>query len=349
MSTLTVSRNQSMECAKLVASFFVVAIHVPFPGDFGNVISCLSRFAVPMFFAISGYFSYGAGADKLAKRMAHIFQLNLIATLLCILSKYMRMSDWNAGMLLKLQQLMPSWENVAKWVFLHINPFSGELWYLTAIWFCYGAVWGYVRFFGEKPVCYRPLYIISLTLFLIRFAVGDLLRFSGVDIPFYIFRDGWFEGLPMFSMGIFLRQYRQQIFSNFQLTSKKLLLLFAAGFALSFLQWEQMGMMELPLGTVLQVAVLILLTAANPKLGTESAWKNTLIAKFGSLSTMVYILHYQIYEDYRDFFQYRFQEILGGKEEWLRPVVILSVTLVVSLLVGYILDAGKRLWARFAK
>ena len=51
-------RNYSLDALKLVASFFVVFIHVSFGGVFGEVIKALAGFAVPIFFLTSGYFSY---------------------------------------------------------------------------------------------------------------------------------------------------------------------------------------------------------------------------------------------------------------------------------------------------
>ena len=62
-------RNLSIECAKLIASFFVIFIHIPFPGTVGHGINCAARCAVPLFFAVSGYFSYRTPCGKLAKRL----------------------------------------------------------------------------------------------------------------------------------------------------------------------------------------------------------------------------------------------------------------------------------------
>lgn len=336
-----------MECAKLIASFFVVVIHVPFPGTFGNVVSCLSRFAVPLFFAISGYFSYGADCRKLSRRFVHILKLNLLATALAVFCQYQRLSGWDAGVLVKLRELMPAWDKVVRWIFLHVNPFSGELWYLTAIFACYGVLWCYVRSFGKKPVRYRPLFLTSIALFLIRFFAGDLLRFSGVEIPFYIFRDGWFLGLPMFSMGMFLRQYQQKILDVFPLSGQKFLLLFAAAFVLSFLQWQGMDRPELPLGTVMQVALLVLFTASHPVIGCSAGWWNKWVSRFGFLSTAIYILHYRFYEAYLEHLQPSVQTGIGEKEPYLLPVMMILFTLAVSILLCFLLEAAKTIRLRF--
>ena len=47
-------RNETLECCRILAAVFVVFLHVPFPGLLGKTVNCLARFAVPLFFAISG-------------------------------------------------------------------------------------------------------------------------------------------------------------------------------------------------------------------------------------------------------------------------------------------------------
>ena len=49
-------RFRSIDCMKGISCLAVVLIHYNFPGDLGIAIKTLSRFAVPVFFAISGFF-----------------------------------------------------------------------------------------------------------------------------------------------------------------------------------------------------------------------------------------------------------------------------------------------------
>lgn len=335
MSTITTSRNQTLELFKLMAAFFVVVIHVPFPGEFGNAMSCLSRFAVPLFFAVSGYFSFGVSRRKLGKRLGHILWLNLLATLLALARKYWALSHWDAGVLTKLKELLPTLEDWAQWALFHVNPFSGELWYLTAIAVCYGIFWCYVTFFGEEAPDYRPLYGAAAGLLLIRFAV-DWLCYGGLTLePYYLFRDGFFLGLPMFTLGLFLRQYQDRIIETFHLTGGGLTLLLLLGIGMSLLQWNGLGPAELPLGAVLQVAALLLLA---------SRWqcKAHFLAPLGACTTGIYILHYPIYQDYVTLFQPQAQQLLGTAEPWLRPLLIFTAALLVTLLLNALLRVGKR-------
>ena len=71
-------RNETLECCRILAAVFVVFLHVPFPGLMGRTVNCLARFAVPLFFAISGWFSYGAKPEKLLRRMGKILLLEAV-------------------------------------------------------------------------------------------------------------------------------------------------------------------------------------------------------------------------------------------------------------------------------
>lgn len=320
-------RNQSLECIRMIAAMFVVWMHVPFPGDFGNLVNCLARFAVPFFFAVSGYFSYGIMGGKIKKRFVQILKLNVIAIVFCVCIDCL-IAVFNGAMLSeKLLYLIPTVEDLAKWFFLHINPFSGHLWYLTAIAFCYGVLWIYCGFFAGKEPDYRMFYIAGFFLFLLRFTVADILAFGEVKLPYYLLRDGLYEGLPLFAMGLFLNQYGQRITENYNLSTGKLLVLFICGILLSLLQWKGLSIQEMPLGAVVQVGSLLLLTARHPNLFDSTKAGSWLVTQFQFLSTWVYILHCGVKDVYISFFQESFISVFTTREDWVYPIVVPFVTI----------------------
>ena len=75
MTKTPIRRNEAMELFKLLASVLVVFIHVKFPGTVGSVTVSLARLAVPVFLAISGWFSFGTKPERLLKRLGHILVL----------------------------------------------------------------------------------------------------------------------------------------------------------------------------------------------------------------------------------------------------------------------------------
>ena len=61
-------KNDCLNVCKGIAAFFIVFIHCNFPSPVGGMMNGLARFGVPLFFMVSGYFSYGKGMDTVKKR-----------------------------------------------------------------------------------------------------------------------------------------------------------------------------------------------------------------------------------------------------------------------------------------
>ena len=72
-------RNNCLNILKCIACIGVVFIHVPFPGILGTIVKYISTFAVPLFFMIAGYYSYGCTVDKIRKRFIKIVKILFFA------------------------------------------------------------------------------------------------------------------------------------------------------------------------------------------------------------------------------------------------------------------------------
>jgi surface polysaccharide O-acyltransferase-like enzyme len=76
-------RNYCLDFVKGIACVFVVFMHCEFPGYLGTFVQCISRFCVPFFFMVSGYFCYrstGCIVDY-KKKLKHIGSITLGATI----------------------------------------------------------------------------------------------------------------------------------------------------------------------------------------------------------------------------------------------------------------------------
>lgn len=334
-------RNQLLEFSKLIASFFVVCIHVPFPGTFGKIVTCLARFAVPMFFAISGFFSYQVGCDKLEKRILHIVKLNLVAIgvqitwRLCATILYGgSISDW-------LGTLFVSRQDLWKWLVLNVNPFGGHLWYLTSIFICYVFLWGYIRSYGKLVVNYRPLYFLCLCLAGIHFLLGEFSSVLGLDIPYEIPRGAMFLGLPMFGMGIFLRQFGDRFLQRTGMATWKILGMLFLFAIVSFFERLWFGSVELYLGTVGIVVMLMLLSWKCPQFCKGPV--GSLVSTFGSCSTVIYIVHIPVWEYYMGMWQLGLYQRLGEQEAMLRPLIVMGISLLIAAAVECCAGGSRRL------
>lgn len=315
-------RNQALECFKFLAAISIVYLHVALPGRAGKLVDCLSRFAVPLFFAISGYFAYGARCGKLGRRFWHVVKLNLLASFSLVLWDCLWAASCGGSAADVLRSSIPSVNQLINWFFFHGSPFRGHLWYLAAIAACYAVLIVYVGFFGDEAINYRPLYTLGAALFCIRFAATDMLSRAGLTIPFYLFRDGWFTGIPMFSLGIFLRQYQARLIQNYRLTTARLIGLFLIGVALSLMQYYALGSSELPIGAVIQVIALLLLSTRYPVIDGGLRPVRAVISCLGFLSTVIYIYQFCAYDFYARFFAGPVAGLMGGLEIYVRPLMI---------------------------
>ena len=162
-----------------------------------------------------------------------------------------------------------------------------------------------------------------------------------------LYRNGILLGLPMFSLGIFIREYRDKILETYRLSTSRLVLLLILGMIASVIQWRGMGVMELPFGTLLEVVALILLLDSTPVVMGSGKWACLVASKFGELSTYIYISHLfwvDIYTFYIKDHLYLFGE---GLLRYLSPVFIVLISFCSGVLWIVIKAMIERLFATF--
>ncbi len=326
-------QNQAMDLAKMVAAVLVILVHDPFPGRAGEFAILISRFSVPMFLAITGYFNYGASGKTVARRLKHILKLNIAAAVFYILVN--SFTAFSNGIpvreFLCWDIILPRIPALTRWAVMHVNPFSEHLWYLMAVTLCYGLLWVYVSAFGEKKVDYTPLYLIGVSFFAVLMLTAVLMPWAGMGVDSHVYRNGWLTGIPMFTLGIFLRQHGGSLRENLHLTDGKLLFAIAAGFALAICEWLCGTAGELCLGILALIPPLMLLLIGHPDLKIKSPLVNGFIAKFRGLSTGLYILHCGIISLYDLLLAEPMAAALGSLAGWVRPVAIIALSFLAAI------------------
>ena len=333
------TRNQSMDLAKLIASFFVVFLHVPFPGQIGQIIGCLARFAVPLFFILAGYFSFQASSRTLLRRLRHIFLLEVAGSVLQILWCLLSPLGWGGSITDGFYCLNLSFHQLLGWLLLNVNPFSGPLWFLNALLWCYGGLWLFTVIQKRQPISYRPLYILEAALLACHFLLSRFAPMLGLSVPYQLPRSALLLGLPLFFLGLLLGQSHTSLTgkcSSGQLTL--LMLLFGL---LCLLEQHFFGGAELYLGTLPMVIALILLTIQHPSLPAPAS-PHPLLSRLGPWSTGIYLIHLIVLDGYTVFLISKSTQILGSWEPFLRPLLILGGSLALSILWDCLLLAGKK-------
>ncbi len=342
-------RNQSIECFKMIAAILVIFIHAKFPAkvdaefpnNIGWYIDLFARVAVPFFFAISGYFSYSIRGDKVAKRLRYMIVLNVVGTLIFAIYFLTQDPDFVAKTF--------TMGKIAKWLLIHYNPVQYHLWYLAAMFFCYFVLWVYVTFFNnDEEINYKPLYVIGVLLFAFQIAFGSHAQLSKWVVSYFIYRNGLFFGLPMFVLGIFIREHEKRIITNFKLTTPKLILMFLGGVIFGYIQSKGVSVEEMPLGVVFEVIALLLFLAPRPTITTKPILSR-FIATFGTASTFVYIMHPLFILLYKDYVQADLKNLLGSDERFYYPLLIALVSVVTGLIYAVCKQVLKSLFGRAKK
>lgn len=335
----TGGRNQSMECAKLVAAFFVVFIHEHLPGRVGELVDYLGQFAVPMFFAITGYFNYRAECSTIVRRMKHIFLLYLAGNFAQALALLVEALVTGQGIIGFIMRILPDQKGLTGWVVLQSEFIAGHLWYLHTLLVVYAVYWAYVKFFQGREVDNRPLYYAGFTMLAIYFA-ARVVAVVYVDGLTDITRNAYLTGIPMFVLGLFIREYQDQIFRSYRLKNRSLAAVIAVGELLTVQQWLAYGT-GTAFGTFVAALALILLLAQNPCITDQPALRH-LIGRFGNWSTYLYLFHLPVGVLYGLFLGDAAQQRFGDTAMWIRPVTVLLATLVFSICLDFAVTAAKK-------
>lgn len=191
-------RNRGIDLLKYVCAFLVVCIHMAYPGKVW--LEPLSRFAVPIFFMITGFFyADTCRRGKEDAQIRKILKLTLLANGLFLVWSAL----WSA---VSSEGSFTSLFSAKVWLdFLLLNdsPFSGHLWYLGALLY----VLVLIRLF-EKKWDRRMLYPLIPLLLAANLLLGTYARsLFGVELPRVYSRNFLLAGLPFFLLGDLLRSH----------------------------------------------------------------------------------------------------------------------------------------------
>ena len=278
-----VKKNTTLELFKLIASYMVVFIHVVFRGNTGIVMDVLARFAVPLFFLTSGFFSYQITLPKIKERIKHISKLIITATACCIvfgISEFILNGDTGGILPYLLEILHPVM--ILRLIVFNKPVSSGHLWYLWAMLYVYIIFY----FVTKRKTEENKIFRISVFLLALHILLGEGLSVFGVTVPVMVIRNFALMGFPLFALGMFVRKNSNKIC---RVSDKMLIPAVLIGIALSVGSRYLFGKNELYTGTllVLFAAVVAFLKHPNPK-------AFNFMTRLDGYSTYIYIFHIMV-------------------------------------------------------
>ncbi|MBO5998576.1 MAG: acyltransferase [Lachnospiraceae bacterium] len=273
------SENTFLYNARGAACIMVVFIHCMFPGRFGGAVQALARFAVPLFFAMSGYFlvgSKGCGTDSetirntCVKRLKALLGTTAFVWLVYTLySMIIRIISGQDPLLLFKEKFAPA-ELVRFFLFgsgriVYDPEYSYDfMWYLFAMIYVYLFVYAAAGIIGRiwKPVCLILLcFLYGGIILQIRYPV----QIFGISIrTWYVLRNWLFVGIPFFLLGYGFRRTGKDTGKPGSIAAA---LMIAAGAVCEIAGYLRFGPHEIHAGSLLIVAGC--LTAAGNDRGVK--------------------------------------------------------------------------------
>ncbi len=309
---------------RIISAFFVVLIHVQFPGATGKAVVCIARFAVPFFFMVSGFFSYYKDESVYLAKVKGKIKHTVVLTALSIALYFAFNAAINllAGTLPQYLKgkitLVSAFE---LFVFNHVGV-AEFLWFLSALLYVYIVFYFLCKFRIQNKVAFLiPILILGGILGRESIEIFDNLHW--IFGKSYLYRNFLSTGLPFFLMGYFIRKNEEKITSKLSVPVLAVMLILGAGEALAveLLHTQK----SIYIGTAVAVfALFVLVVKLEDKVNVP-----TLASLGAKYSLYVYIFHIIV----RDVLKIAINRIGLNMPivSWVLPFVVFGVTLVASI------------------
>lgn len=288
-------RNKNLDAVKAVAACFVVFIHVGFPGETGQIIKVIARFAVPFFFMISGYFCYYAEksrgvnccdakrydvkhgdaknsdekkkkniTDKIILKICHILRLFLIAVLFYIIWEVLMTGIEEKSIFSRMQEAVES-QHIKEFIrYNSTSQIRAHLWFLPALLYCY-----VLDYFIEKFHLRKLAYACIPVLLGILLWRAEICRMYGGFYHTMEYRNYLYTGMPFYLLGQMLHECQ----GKWRQEGKILPAGIVVGAVISIGEYHWQDAREIYVGTCVMLIclfVFIILSGGQRKSGTET-------------------------------------------------------------------------------
>lgn len=333
-------RNFFLNYLKGIACFGVVFCHVRLPHYVADgIIQAMFRFAIPLFFVISGYFCDTTDREALDNKMPakckHILLISIIGSMYYFVCQMIiaLFGDSHGNMTDVWDRLyyMFSSKALFEWIVFNQDPFVNVMWFTFALLYCYLLVW-----LINRANLWDKVFWVIPVLIGIHMVMGNFAPLFGITISKLYYRNFLLFGLPFVLLGIWIRRNKEMLLRCFPVKLCALGML--AGPILSVCEWFIFGRCELFFGSILFIMGAFIYALHRPE-----KKKKSVITKIGDQhSLFVYIVHSSVIIVFD-----RFADMLlqNGRKlivyVYLKPVLIFLVSVIGSYIFTFILKSLK--------
>lgn len=335
-------QNTTLNVLKAIACIHVVLIHCIFPEPFGTGVKSAGRFAVPLFFCISGYFftSLRDPDDAaMARKLRHSLTMIFWAEAFHVIFSILLFGLWSAASRneLYVSYFKTGW--IEKYFLLGQSPVFAHLWFLYALAVIYALMLVFIRSRKRIHAAYFTIPVSLIGIMLMQEFRGlDVIR-NSILIPgsqtqmqpssFFFFR-----ALPFFLTGMLIREMKEK--GHFQPSpgKQKALIVLAILFqACAVAEGYIFPVAQFYVGSMLAMVCMMLYGIMKPDLRI-----GPMDFIGGKLSMYVYIIHYAVMRVWDRVLTLLHVSGTPGAR-WTRPVMTLLLSLGIAYLVNLTVES----------
>ena len=344
------TRNLSVDIMRIIAAFSIVALHcVPLNEVVGIAIHGIARFAVPLFFAITGFYSEAVSVERARNKLYQTLMIIVVATLIYLI-RDIAIQIRQTGDVYSYIQTLLNVKTLSKIVFLGQNPVAGHLWYLNAIAFIYILLILEATINSHKYIRPSFFYNLGAAGLVVLLACDLFAKGAEMHVNNALYRNALFMGLPMFLMGYLIRQnYNDEIERNRHslegneqpIANRRHLLNYLIvailGMPLTLLQEFGLGTSELPLGSIVTAFGLLSFSTRckNPRSQPNILRR----LPMSDISLTIYVTHllviFVLLNNVGAISRY-------GDRSWILTIAVIVISAVIGIVYGY----SKRIFRR---
>lgn len=324
-------RNHSLDWFKGIACIAVVFFHVSFPGSVGLIVNTITRFAVPFFFMVSGYYSFhaeGRNADSGKRHIAHILKIIIACAIVYVPASFL-FEYWGDTVNSSVNDV-GALDAKGIFAFLVFNQpvvLAGQLWFLFALLYDY-----ILYYFLEKRISISRIYFAIPVLFFLYIVLAQGLHVAGVKVPNYLYRNFLIEGFAFFLFAHYLHSIQDRIhISNFILV-----IVFAISTIGCIIERKILSRsFGVNICTIPQVASIFIFCIKNPEFGWKTRLGKLFCAFGEKFSLLIYVIHPFVWRMINWFYKLG-MDSWWKYMNWLKPILVLMVTVLVSFVFYFV-------------
>lgn len=316
MTVVNVSKkNYCLDFIKGIACICVVFMHCEFPGILGTIIQCVSRFCVPFFFMVSGYFCYyeDGRTNVAVKKIKHIGKIILWASAFYVVWALVKCIPGGGYFSVSLKSV------------IYFAVFNQPVIIVGQLWFLFALLYDYVLYgFVEKLKLHKLAYVLIIILIASYIVLAQGAHLLGISIPNMVYRNWLIEGFPLFMLGHWLHNNKERL----KIQNNALIMVIIISTGLCLVERALMGRdFGVNICTFVQVTAMFIFAIKN-----ADAFQNNPLRLLGEkYSMLIYIFHPFIWQSLS--YVYSIMELSENiLALYVMPILVLFFTLLMSKL-----------------